>query len=281
MSAKSPQKTPATNQLRDWLDCATGILSDAAIPSARLDSEVLLAHLLNRRRTYLHAHDDILLSDSQITAYQAMIQLRASFVPVAYITRHKEFYGRHFFVTPDVLVPRPESEDIIDRIKELAPFTRLLDIGCGSGALGITAKLELPNTNVVLSDVSPAALAVARRNAQKLGATVQCIESDLLLDSSFDNQQFDTIIANLPYVDRAWPTGPEIQYEPSLALFADNSGLALIQRLLSQAPQHLASGGHLLLEADPEQHPAIITQAKENGLRYLQTIHYIVELCKD
>lgn len=280
MSANSLPTTPATNTIHDWLAYAAKLLTRADITTARLDGEVLLSHLLRKPRTYLHAHPEHELSTKEVAAFFAMLTLRSQRVPAAYLTGHRQFYGRNFIVTPDTLIPRPESETIIDIVRTLPNISRVIDIGCGTGCLGISVKCELPQVSVTLSDVSVAALDVAARNATKLNADVTILRSDLLAGIQA-NTLFDMIIANLPYVDREWNTPAELQYEPETALYADSHGLALINILIEQAPSHLTAGGYLLLESDPEQHAAIIQVAQENGLKHIQTVDYITVLQKD
>lgn len=257
-----------------WERRAIQALSRADIASSHLDAHLMLAYVLERPKNWLRAHGDTELTLSQIKKLDDLLAQRLQRVPLAYLTGRKEFYGRDFHVTPDVLIPRPESETAVELLKqyfqgqalEKDSRGRLLDVGTGSGALGITAALEFPQLDVTLSDISPGALRIAAQNAQSLGAAVHTAESDLL-ECWADHAQpsFDLIIANLPYVDRAWQRSPETDHEPPLALFADDSGKALINRLLEQAPRVLKPTGHLLIEADPEQHDALITTAAECG----------------
>jgi release factor glutamine methyltransferase len=284
MNANLPPKTPV---IKDWLQSAVTALIAADIPSAKLDAEIILSHTLRCSRTYLHAHDDELLTPRQYEIADARLHLRLDRVPIAYIIGHKEFYGRLFRVSPATLIPRPESEVMITLLKEYAAQTkldlhadieRLIDIGTGSGCLGITAKLELPELEVTLVDVSRHALTVAGANASRLRADVTALRSNLLSDYPFTATY---ILANLPYVDTTWERSPETNYEPSLALFAENDGLALIDKLIDQAPAHLTSGGLLLLEADPRQHAAIVRHAKNRGFTHLENRDFIVALRKD
>lgn len=283
MNAKLPLPAPA---ISDWLRQATTELADAGISSAKLDAEIILAHTIRRPRTYLHAHGDELLTDRLHEIADARLQLRLNRTPVAYIIGHKEFYGRHFRVTPATLIPRPESETIIELLKEYAlrhqplldePLRRLVDVGTGSGCLGISAKLELPELDVTLLDISQHALVVAEANAKALQAKVHIVRSNLLANYPL---RADYILANLPYVDTSWERSPETNYEPALALFAEDQGLALIAKLLEQAPDHLTTDGLLLCEADPRQHPAIIKLAKQFGLAHRETRGFIVCLQK-
>lgn len=263
--------------IKDWLREATSQLIAKDIGTAKLDSEIILAHTLHHSRTYLHAHDDEPLDPRELEIANARLDLRLDRVPIAYIIGHKEFYGRLFHVTPSVLIPRPESEALIDElgqlINQLPEQTppRLVDVGTGSGCLGITAKLEFPQLDVTLIDTSRPALNVATHNAAELGATVQCLKSNLLDQYPFSAS---VILANLPYVDSAWERSPETEHEPSLALFADQHGLALINKLIPQAARTLLPGGFLILEADPVQHADITDHAKQQGLHLVHSDGY-------
>ena len=270
--------------INSWLIAAANQLSKSDIASARLDAELILAHTLRKGRTYLHAHGDELLDARHQEIADARLALRLDHVPIAYIIGHKEFYGRRFKVTTATLIPRPESEDIITLTKQLLlptayhlPSTKLVDVGTGSGCLGITMKLELPELNVTLIDISQQALNVARANAKLLQADVNFLRNNLLTDYPF---KVDFIVANLPYVDPDWERSVETDYEPQEALFASNHGLGLIMQLIDQTPATLNGGGYLILEADPEQHAAIIAYAKQYHLRPVATMHYCVALQK-
>jgi release factor glutamine methyltransferase len=282
MNENLPLKTPA---ISSWLHDATRQLTAAGIDSAKLDAEIILSHTLQHARTYLHAHGDELLTPRQHEIANARLQLRIERTPIAYIIGHKEFYGHMFKVTPSTLIPRPESEAIIELLLEadkqahlpLRPNRRLVDVGTGSGCLGISAKLALPDLDVTLVDVSRHALNVAEENAHGLKADVHTLQSNLLAKYPFTAQY---IIANLPYVDPVWERSPETKYEPELALFAEQEGLALIYRLLDQTPDHLATGGHLFIEADPRQHQAITQAAKRQGLTLAKARGFILDLVK-
>lgn len=272
MNANLPPKTPAnTFTITDWLAEATRQLVFADIPSARLDAELLLAHTLRKPRTWLHGHGDETLSERHREIANARLDLRLDRVPVAYIIGHKEFYGRMFKVTTATLIPRPESESLIALLNEALPRNhsllpealKVVDVGTGSGILGITAKLEHPELDVTLLDISRHALTVAQDNAATLNAEVSTLQSDLLTSYPFIA---DIVIANLPYVNPEWERSPETNHEPAEALFATNNGLSLIFELLIQSKEKVAYSGKLILEADPEQHPAIIKEATKYGL---------------
>lgn len=258
--------------LSQWLAAAQKKLESAGIPTARLDAELLLSHTLRKPRTWLHSHHDDELSDRQHEIVNARLDLRLDRVPVAYIVGHKEFYGRRFKVTTATLIPRPESETLIELIEEAMPSNasllptepiKLVDVGTGSGILGITAKLEHPELDVTLLDISRYALTVAEENARSLEAAVETTQSNLLQNYPFSAT---IIVANLPYVDPEWERSPETDHEPAEALFAHNHGLALILELIEQTATKLTLNGYLILEADPEQHAAIIKHASKFGL---------------
>ena len=273
--------------INEWLEEATRQLAKASINSARLDAEIILAYALRKDRTYLHAHsEDILDVTIQDTA-DAHLALRLDYVPIAYIVGFKEFYGRPFSVTTDTLIPRPESEDVINLLKRILPPTtyhlpstalRLIDVGTGSGCLGITAKLEFPELKVTLADISPPALVVASDNAQRLHADVALLESDLLQSYHL---QADIIIANLPYVDSTWEVSPDTIHEPSLALFAGDGGRALIKKLIIQSVTIITQSGFLVLEADPFQHESIVAHAKRKGLTLHSKKGYVIVFQKN
>lgn len=263
MNANLTQLTP---KFSDWLDCAKKSLQAVEIDSAQLDAELLLAHALNCDRTYLHAHSDQIFGQDKLDLANSVLDRRLNREPIAYITGSKEFYGRDFKVTKDTLIPRPESEQIIDSIKEIyqskTEHYNFIDVGTGTGCLGISAKLEIPNAEVTLIDISESALAIAKINSENLEASVNIIKNNLL---GHIDEKFDAIIANLPYVDKEWDCSPEIKFEPSLALFADNKGLYLIEKLLIQSIDRLKPNGRIFIECDIRQHEDVISFATSNN----------------
>lgn len=274
------ENSPSVLTVNDWLAEATRQLVFNHVPSARLDAELLLAHTLRQGRTWLHGHGDEPLTDRMIEIANARLDLRLDRVPVAYIVGHKEFYGRRFKVTTATLIPRPESESLIELLTSVVPKNesllkekplRLIDVGTGSGILGITAKLEFPELDVTIADISRHALKVATDNSETLQADVTSLQSNLLANYPF---VADIIMANLPYVDPEWERSPETEHEPASALFAEKNGLSLIYELITQTKSKLANGGKLILEADPQQHADIIKEAVKNGLVHVETIEY-------
>jgi release factor glutamine methyltransferase len=260
----------------NWLNEATTSLQANGVDSARLDAELILAHTLRQPRTYLHAHGEKTLNDRQEDIAAARLELRLDHTPVAYIIGHKEFYGRRFKTTPSALIPRPESEAIIELLADIIPKNlpllpdklNLVDVGTGTGCLGITAKLEWPELDVTLTDNSTHALNLTKENAAALHADVHFLKNDLLRGYG---APINIILANLPYVDHSWEVSPDTQAEPDEALYANEFGLALIRQLIDQVELLLRPGGHLILEADLRQHAAIIALAKQHQLQLFET----------
>lgn len=247
---------------QQWLTYATQQLSLQGITSGRLDAELLLGRATGMSREYLLAHSEDTLDETAYPLASAWLERRLKREPLAYIFGEKEFYGRNFVVTPRTLIPRPETEAIIELFGQHALTGRVLDVGTGSGCIGLTLKAE--NTDIVLSlsDVDQSALDAARDNARRLQIEVASFTRSSLLDAwQQETNVCDVIVANLPYVDRTWDVSPETSFEPELALYADDEGLALIYRLIDQSQSVLAPRGHLLLEADPRQLPSIIQYA--------------------
>lgn len=238
---------------------------------SHLDAELILAHALHKERVFLHAHPDYELTESEQKKAEDYLKRRQNHEPVAYILGSKEFYGREFAVTPDTLIPRPETEAIIDLVKELSlEKPKILDVGTGSGCIAITLKLELPESDVMAVDISEKALAVAEKNANNLHANLEFKKSDLLKNV---DEKFDIIVANLPYVDKNWDwLSPELDFEPETALYSEDFGLKDIKNLILESNTKLAEQGKLILESDISQHKAIESFVKSNtNMRLVKT----------
>ena len=238
---------------------------------SHLDAELILAHALHKERVFLHAHPDYELTESEQRKAEEYLKRRQNHEPVAYILGSKEFYGREFVVTPDTLIPRPETEAIIDLVKELSlEKPKILDVGTGSGCIAITLKLELPESDVMAVDISEKALVVAEKNADNLHANLEFKKSDLLKNV---DEKFDIIVANLPYVDKNWDwLSPELDFEPETALYSEDFGLKDIKNLILESNTKLAEQGKLILESDISQHEAIGSFVKNNtNMRLVKT----------
>lgn len=255
--------------IADFLAISTKTLSKAGIASARLDSELILAHILRRSREWLLAHDTDTLTQSQQRQARQLLLQRTQRRPIAYLTGRRDFYGHSFLVNEQVLVPRPESEVILAMLDELMQDNHLrtvLDVGTGSGCLAISIKLAHPDLIVSACDISESALSVARRNAARLlpsGRQIKFYQSDLLSDLPVDSR-FDLIVANLPYLSPGQDgLSPELAFEPAIALYADDDGLSLIKQLIATAPAHLTPRGYLLLEMNTDQIEAVASYATD------------------
>jgi release factor glutamine methyltransferase len=237
--------------LLEVLRRATGYLETHGSGSPRLDAEVLLAHVLGIRRLDLYLQFDRPLDESQLAPYRELTARRGRGEPVAYLTGHKEFMALDFAVTPDVLVPNPDTEVLVQRAVEWGRSRggplRFADVGTGSGCIAISVAHYLPEANVDATDVSEAALAVATGNASLLGVAdrVRFLCGDLAEPLA---GRFDALLANLPYVVEGTPLPAEVTAQPGIALYG---GSALVNRLLDAAPALLAPGGIVLLEVDP------------------------------
>jgi release factor glutamine methyltransferase len=227
----------------------TKLLEADAIDVPRLTAEVLLAHALGRERAYLYAHPEEELSEVAWLHYGRYLHERLQGKPTQYITGLQEFYGREFAVTPDVLIPRPETEHLVEAaLARIRPGDKVLDIGAGSGAIAISLALEA-GAAVYSTDISAPVLRVASGNARRLSASVAFLACDLA--ACFADGSFDVVASNPPYVPRAdqLVLQREVRdFEPEVALFAGPTGLEVYQRLIVDAQRVLRPGGWLLLE---------------------------------
>jgi len=249
----------------NWFNHARAKLGTAGIESARLDCLLLLEDATSQDRSWLLAHPEFELSQDQLGHLNTQITQRQSHIPLAYIRGQVEFYGRRFIVDEHVLVPRPESEAMVNILKEIKADT-IIDVGTGSGALAVTAALELPSSEVIGLDIDPACLEIADKNARLLQATCSFIKSDLL-DSrpAFDDSRKFVILANLPYVPDDYPINQAASHEPKLALFAGPDGLDLYRRLWQQIGHMPQLPVYVITEALLEQHQALATIARSVG----------------
>ena len=239
------------------------LLDAAGVNEARMEAGSLLAHTLGRDRTFIIAHAEDALTNAQFKSFRQLVERRAQREPLQYITRYQEFFKLKFEVTPDVLIPRPETEIIVETACELLRAEArplVADIGTGSGCIAISMLKELSEAHSVATDISPAALQVARRNAERHGVIdrLTLLESDCfsMIESA---RQFRLIASNPPYVsdDDLESMQPEVRYEPQTALFSGSDGLAVIQRLLREAPSFLQPKGYLVFEIGFGQSEAV------------------------
>jgi release factor glutamine methyltransferase len=243
--------------------------------TATRDAELLLLHTLQIPRTTLIAHPDHELSASQRTAYEDNIARRLHHEPVQYITGQQEFYGLTLKVSPAVLIPRPETEHLVEAVLKLLPTNkplRIIDIGTGSGAIAIALATHLPQAAITALDISTQALAIATSNAreQKVADRIRFLQSDLLFAINHEAEAFDAIVSNPPYVaetDRDILHPQVRDHEPATALFAGEAGLDIYRRLIPQAHNFLKPNGLLALEIGHDQ--------KDSITALLQTWHNV------
>ena len=237
-------------------------------PVSPTTAQALIAHVVGRGRAWLLAHPEAPLSGAQAAQFAALLGRAAAGEPLAYLIGEREFCGLSFEVTPDALIPRPESEALVEAGLAWArergkPDPAIVDVGTGSGAIAITLAARLPQARIAAVELSAPALAVARRNAQRhaVADRVGLVRSDLLTALV---GLFDLILANLPYVSTGELAGLEVgRWEPHLALDGGVDGLDLVRRLLRQAPARLAPGGRLALEIGAEQGDRVLALCRE------------------
>jgi release factor glutamine methyltransferase len=240
------------------------------ISNPRLCAEVLLAHALRVDRTYLYTHDERPISDSEYSTLENAIYERISGVPVQYIVGHQEFYGRNFIVDSSVLIPRPETEFIIETVLEGRPpaHSRIIDVGTGSGCIAVTLALELPTAAVFATDISLAALETARRNASSLGAAVDFAGMDVL-DAL--GGVFDVVVSNPPYVRRNELDHLQREvreHEPHVALFSPHDELEIYRRLVNGSRALLRPAGKLVMEIGFAMEEAVLGLFDESWIRH-------------
>jgi release factor glutamine methyltransferase len=227
----------------------TQLLEEASIAVPRLTAEVLLSYALKCERVYLYAHPEQELREVEWLHYGRYLHERLQGKPTQYIIKRQEFYGREFRVTPDVLIPRPETEHVVEVALSVArDARRMVDVGTGSGALAVTLQLET-GASAFATDISALAVAVATGNAVRLGARVGFVVCDLL--SGIADRSMDLIVSNPPYVPIGTREGLQREvrdWEPAVALFAGESGIELYERIVADAPRVLRPGGWLVME---------------------------------
>jgi len=251
---------------------------DAALRQARLsiaaaEARQLLAHTLARPHAWLAAHGEATLAPDQAAQFTRLVARRAEGWPIAYLTGEREFYGRRFALTPEVLIPRPETELLVELGLEQVrgmDSPQLLDLGCGSGCIAITLASEMRQARVTAADISSAALALARRNAAAHAVQLTLVQSDWF--AALQGQRFELILANPPYVaagDAHLDQG-DLRFEPRLALCSGDDGLTAIRSIVARAPAYLAPGGSLFLEHGYDQAAAVRDLFAAGGYREIE-----------
>ena len=277
MAADSPAKNPARWTVLALLNWTRGHLESAGADSPRLAAEVLLAHALGCRRIELYTRYDFAPAEAQLARFRELVTRAARREPVAYLVGEKEFYSLPFLVTPDVLIPRPETELLVEQavgvLRGLDGPGAMWDVCTGSGCVAVATAKQVPGTAVLATDLSPAAVEVAKKNAARHGldGRVTVRQADLLtLPADWPPQAqqplqfgqplpaaFDVITANPPYVPDKGEVAPEVAHEPAVALRGGPDGLDFLRRIIAGAPAFLRAAGALILEFGVDQGPAI------------------------
>lgn len=265
-------------RLKDALTRAIRRLTDARVGSPRMNAEVLLMFTLDADRAYLYAHPERELSADEQVRYEEVVARRARGVPAQYITGHQEFWGMDLIVSPAVLIPRPETEHVMEILLPLAsarPRATIVDVGTGSGALALAMAKDLPNAQIEATEICCEALEIARANAarHRLEDRIRFYHTDLL--RGLPSQAYDFVVSNPPYVGQSEEDQVQLevrQFEPRGAVFAGPTGLEVIERLLPQARDKLRDGGWLIFE---------ISETIAQACRQLLADWQAVEISKD
>jgi release factor glutamine methyltransferase len=251
--------TTSPNDVRGALSLGVSMLESSGVPSAGLTAELLLMHIVGRDRSWIYAHPEAALTPTQQSLYEYLVQQRIAGVPTQYLTGKQGFWGLEFEVTPDVLIPRPETELLMEvalarlEAQRFHPL-RIADVGTGSGCIAVALAHELSNVRVLATDISASALRVARRNAlrHKVAERIEFRQLDLLGGyAGWAGSKFDVIVSNPPYIglDEAADLPLEVgEHEPREALFSGASGVEIYPKLIEQAREMLCEGGALLME---------------------------------
>lgn len=267
--------------IQDILTSGTAYLEARGVEGARHSMQSLLVHVLGKNKTWLYLHYDDPLSEEQLTPLRELLRERGKGVPLQHLLGSTEFYRREFRTDARALIPRPETEELVEMaLNKVArkEGMRLLDMGCGSGIIGITLALELAalRPEVVMIDISEAALSLTLENASALGARVKTYRSDLFSawHPTEDNavvppNGFDLVLANLPYVPDGEQVATEVTHDPATALYGGPDGLDIVRRFLQEARPHLAEGCLVMLEVGHDQGEATANIMRELG--YLNT----------
>ncbi len=243
---------------------ATARLEVAKVSSPRVDAEWLLVFALGATRAVL-LESHRLLNQTELELYQSWVQRRVAREPLQWIIGTTEFYGLELLVQPGVLIPRPETERLVElALERLGDSGRVVDIGCGSGAIAVALKKERPLLEMWATDINPVAIALTTKNAKRLNLKLHTLQTSLLNGL---RGKFTVIVANLPYLPETDELEPEVQLEPPEALFSGVDGLSLARELVVTAPNYLNKSGFLLLELDPRNAPILQAEMQISGWR--------------
>lgn len=266
--------------IAQWLTDAMQKLGDAGVDSPRRDALVLLEDTIDKDRAWVLSHPEYSLQCPTLETLDSLIERRINREPLAYIRGKAWFYKRFFTVTSDTLIPRPESESFIELIKEIKPAS-IVDVGTGSGALAITAKLELPDSRVTATDISKEALKIAKQNAKTHDVEIEFLHGSLLEPIyNLKPVTYNLLMANLPYVPEDLITSPEIALEPAQALFSGKDGLDHYREFWQQITDLSNKPTYILTESLESQHEDVEKLAVVAGYK-LQKTDVLVQLFKN
>ena len=238
--------------------------------SARLDTEILLSHAINKPRSYLYAHPETPLDTEQLVLFERYVARRSLGMPIAYITGTREFWSLPLIVNEETLIPRPETERLVDITLMLLnnnPYARVLDLGTGSGAIALALAKEQPSWQILACDYNPNALTVAEKNAHNLKlSNIRFLQSDWFDNIPLD-QPFDAIVSNPPYIAANDPHlhSGDVRFEPVLALVSGPQGLTAAEHIIQESLKHLKPGGFLLMEHGFDQKDSLLTMLTDRG----------------
>ena len=262
--------------ISNWLKYTVAKLTDKQLPTPQLDAEVMLAHVLQKDRSWLHANPDHELPMSDLRILDGMVERRCEHEPVAYIVGFQEFYGRKFTVSPDTLTPRPETETLVELALKLIEENKVkyvADIGTGSGCIAITIDLET-NSEIKTTgyEISKPALKIAKENAKNLSSITRFIECDITNQDSYDLENHQLVVANLPYVPTDFNINLAASHEPEFAIFGGKDGLDYYRHLFKK----LGSNNRwLITESLPPQHQSLEDLASNNSYTLVESEDFI------
>ena len=255
------------------------LLKEASRRISRSDARIVLAHLAGTTREALIMHPEMPVTADVEAAFEAAVDKIARGCPVAYVTHRREFWSRPFFVSPAVLVPRPETETLVEEALaaiDARGCQTVADLGTGSGIVAVTIALEAPETRVTATDASPGALEVARINARKLGAQIEFLEGSWF--APLAGRRFDLIVSNPPYIASGDPHLANLAFEPQGALASGDDGLDDIRLIAAHAPEHLVRGGMLILEHGYDQGEAVREILRSSGFADIRTVRDLAQI---
>ena len=254
------------------LNTIRALIGEATPKIGRFEAMILLAHILGKPKEYLIAHDDEELPDTTLMTFDVYVSMRLDGVPIAYLTGRQEFFGRYFTVDHNVLIPRPDTEVLIEQALIVAPEKpEILDIGTGSGCIAITLAKECPGALVTATDISEAALSVARSNAEALDAKVE-FRKGSWWEAVPEVARYDLIVSNPPYIRNDDEHLPALRHEPQGALTDGGTGLSCLEEIAAHAMNHLRHGGWLLVEHGWDQGHDVAALFRSAGLAAVRTV---------